>query len=89
MKAAALALIVLAGCGGPDTIEREPLPTADCAGACARFAECNRPEAEPAADGTTCTQLCEEVQRLGLPVLSPECVVATETCEEIDQCPSS
>jgi hypothetical protein len=80
-------VIVLIGCVDNGAVVRDPLPTANCASACARLDECGREEAQPAEDGTTCAQLCEEVQNLGIPAIDPECVVAAKTCSDIDRCP--
>ena len=78
---------LLCGCGSwrPPPVAVEPSDTDKCEGACSHLAKLKCPEAEPLADGTSCTQFCVETQKSGH-ALNPTCVLHINKCPEIEKC---
>jgi hypothetical protein len=73
--------LALASCDPfPPPVSPDPAP-ADCEQACQRLEALECTEAEPAADGTTCVDLCREVETSGYSTLNLSCVLELDSCD--------
>lgn len=68
----------------------EPVPDAgtppDCAAACARMTELGCEESKPTPNGSTCEEVCNNVESSGVITIQPACVVEIESCDQINGC---
>lgn len=59
---------------------------ADCDAACAHMAELGCEEAKPTPKGTTCEQVCKDIEGSGTVTLNPACVVGISRCDQVESC---
>lgn len=57
-----------------------------CDRACRRMEVLGCEEAQPDEEGSTCVEVCENVEKQGFFSLNPECRARKNSCEEMEQC---
>jgi hypothetical protein len=57
-----------------------------CYLACQRLTKLGCPEAQPTAEGATCTQVCTNIESTGNISMGPECVAGATTCKIARAC---
>jgi len=77
-----VAVVWAVSCGQVHT--QQPEEETPCQKACDRMAELGCEEAEPDEEGSSCVEVCENVESRGDFSLNPECRAQQDSCEEME-----